>query len=95
MVSEERLARLQLAGLVARVVRHRKGHINRAILVVGPGEPTPILAGDLGGTRYSFREHIHSGYHVWVHRRLPPGTVPTDDEWSERSPAATAAGTGA
>ena len=34
VVTERALARLQAAGLIARVVRHRKGHINRAILFV-------------------------------------------------------------
>jgi hypothetical protein len=44
-VTERGLARLQEAGLIARVVRHRKGHINRAILFVRPGEaPMPRTA---------------------------------------------------
>ena len=68
--NEERLARLQSVGLVARVVRSRKGDVKRAILFVGPGEPSPILAADLGGTRFSFREHLLSGYYVWSHKRL-------------------------
>ena len=42
--SEQRFARLQLAGLVARVVCHRKGRINRAILFIRPGEPKPMSA---------------------------------------------------
>ena len=91
--SEERLARFQSVGLVARVVRHRKGHINRAILFVGPGEPSPILAGDLGGTRYSYRQHLDSGYYVWAHTRMRRGDVPAQD--TEGTSAAAAAGTGA
>jgi hypothetical protein len=59
-VSEQRLARLQSAGLVARVVRHRKGYINRAILFFRPGEPKPMSASSVMGTRYSFKEdHEH------------------------------------
>ena len=60
-VSEQRLARLQSAGLVSRVVRHRKGHINRAILFLRPGEPKPMAAGSLTGTRYSFKEPLEHG----------------------------------
>ncbi len=93
--SEERLARLQSAGLVACVVRHRKGHINRAILFVGPGEPSPTLAGDLGGTRYSFRQHLDSGYRVWALKRVRRGEVPPRDAGSEGTRPAAAAGTGA
>jgi hypothetical protein len=60
-VSEQRLARLQSAGLVARVVRHRKGHINRAILFLRPGEPKPMSASSVMGTRYSFKEPLKHG----------------------------------
>jgi len=60
-VSEQRLARLQSAGLVARVVRHRKGHINRAILFIRPGEPKPLSASSVMGTKYSFKELLQHG----------------------------------
>jgi len=60
-VSEQRLARLQAAGLVMRVVRHRKGHINRAILFLRPGEPKPVSASSVMGTRYSFKESLKHG----------------------------------
>lgn len=60
-VSEQRLARLQSAGLVARVVRHRKGLINRAILFLRPGEPRPASASSIVGTRYSFKEDLEHG----------------------------------
>lgn len=60
-VSEQRLARLQSAGLVARVVRHRKGHINRAVLFLRPGEPRPLSASSTAGTRYSFKERLAHG----------------------------------
>ena len=60
-VSEQRLTSLQSAGLVARVVRHRKGHINRAILFLRPGEPKPLSAGSMMGTKYSFKESLGHG----------------------------------
>jgi hypothetical protein len=60
-VTEQRFNRLQSAGLVARVVRHRKGHINRAILFPRPGEPKPLSASSVMGTKYSFRELLGHG----------------------------------
>jgi hypothetical protein len=60
-VSEQRLARLQSAGMLARVVRHRKGHINRAIMFLRPGEPKPMSASSVMGTRYSFKELLDHG----------------------------------
>src|SRR2546421_630923 len=59
--SEHRLARLQAARLVARVVRYRKGIINRAILFIRPGEPKPLTASGVMGTAYSFKEHLAHG----------------------------------
>jgi hypothetical protein len=59
--SERRLARLQSAGLVARVVRHRKGIVKRAILFLRPGEPKPLAASSMAGTRYSYKELLECG----------------------------------
>lgn len=68
VVTERGLARLEAAGLIARVVRHRKGHINRAILFVRPGEaPMPRTA--YMGTRYSFEDHLEHGL-CWDLKRL-------------------------
>jgi hypothetical protein len=47
--TEQRFARLQAAGMVARVVRQRKGGINRAILFLRPGEPKPLSASSVMG----------------------------------------------
>jgi hypothetical protein len=59
--SAQRFARLQSAGLVARVVCHRKGIINRAILFIRPGEPKPMSASSLLGTKYSVKERLEHG----------------------------------
>jgi hypothetical protein len=69
LVSVQRLTRLQTAGLVARVVRHRKGHVNRAILFIRPGEPKPLAAGALAGSKYSFKETLEHGQ-AWELKRL-------------------------
>jgi hypothetical protein len=71
-VSEQRLARLQSAGLVSRVVRHRKGHINRAILFLRPGEPKPMSVSSVMGTRYSIKELLEHGP-AWDLKRLGGG----------------------
>ena len=59
--SEQRFARLQSAGLVARVVRQRKGRISRAILFLRPGEAKPVSASSVMGTRYSLKEALELG----------------------------------
>jgi hypothetical protein len=59
--SEQRFARLQSAGMVARVVRQRKGRISRAILFMRLGDPKPLSASSVMGTRYSFNEPLEHG----------------------------------
>jgi hypothetical protein len=70
--SEQRFEQLQSAGLVARVVRRRKGRICRAILFLRPGEPKPMLASSVTGTRYSFRELLTHGS-AWELKHLAGG----------------------
>jgi len=70
--SEQRFARLQSAGLVARLVRSRKGRIYRAILFHRPGEPEPRSARAVMGTRYSFKEPLEHGQ-AWELKRLGGG----------------------
>ncbi|MGD1092190.1 MAG: hypothetical protein ABSB35_09380 [Bryobacteraceae bacterium] len=68
-VSEQRLAMLQSAGLVSRVMRHRKGHVNRAVLFLRTGESKPISANSAMGTRYSFKKQLAHGP-AWELRHL-------------------------
>ena len=70
--SEQRFARLQAAGMVARVVRRRKGSIVRAILFTRPGEPKPLSPNSVAGTAYSFKEHLEHG-RPWELRHLGGG----------------------
>jgi hypothetical protein len=67
--SEQRFARLQSAGLVARVVPQRKGRISRAILFLRPAEPKPIAASSVMGTTYSFKEPLDHGQ-AWELKHL-------------------------
>jgi len=71
-ISEQRLARLDRLGLI-RIVRHKKGRISRCILHRRPGDPNPVQLSDYRGTRYSYREHLDSGYIAWALRRLGRG----------------------
>jgi hypothetical protein len=66
--SEQRLARLQAAGLVDRLVLSRKGQIMRAILFTRPGESKPMPAGSVG-TRYSLKERLKHGL-AWDLKQL-------------------------
>jgi hypothetical protein len=66
--SAPQLARLQSAGLAARVVRSRKGQIKRAILFRQPGEK-PMSAASVMGARYSFKESLYHGQ-AWELKHL-------------------------
>ena len=46
----------------AKLVRHKKGTINRVILHRMPGEPAPMRATDYMGQAYSFRQHLDEGH---------------------------------
>lgn len=72
-ISEQRLTRLQSAGLIARVVRHRKGRVNRAILFRHPADGAAVELRQYLGTRYSFREHLDNGRLCLRLRRLGRG----------------------
>ncbi len=69
-ISGQQLARLETLGRIARVVRHRKGHINRAIQVRLPGEGKAIRPADYCGTRYSLRQQLGPGLSCWRLRAL-------------------------
>lgn len=69
-VSEKRFERLQSVGLIARIVRSRKGDIKRAILFALPGEPKETSARTYLGKPYSYREHLDSGLRCWRLKRL-------------------------
>jgi hypothetical protein len=68
-VNEARFNRLDAVGLIAHTVRHKKGHINRAILCGSPDGPTPPLIGTYQGTRFIYREKLPSGLQCWQHKR--------------------------
>lgn len=72
-ISEEHLTRLHALGLIARVVRHPKGHVNRAVMFRKADEGHSAELKDYLGTRYSFREHLEGGHIAWTLKQLGHG----------------------
>ena len=58
----------------AKVVRHRKGHINRAVLLRGAGEAHGTNVRDYVGQAYSFHQPLPDGHRPWKLRPLQGGT---------------------
>lgn len=77
-VSPSQLERLQCVGVVAKVVSRRNGSIVRATLIKREGEVRPMRLTDYLGTRYAFRQRLHSGHHTYRLRSL------TDNPHNER-----------
>lgn len=77
-ITERRLEKLQALGRIARVVRHRKGHINRAIQIRLPGEGKPARPADYLGTRYSVKQPLSDGHSCWRLRSLGDRQSETD-----------------
>ena len=75
--TEKRVARLEKLGLV-RVVRHRKGHVNRAVFHRRPGEASPGKLTDYVGTQYSFPQRLGDGHVCWRLRSLGGSRSETD-----------------
>ena len=68
-LTPQRAARLESLGIV-RVVRHKKGHVNRCTMRWRSGDPRPSKISDYVGKPYSFRERLESGHVVWALRKL-------------------------
>lgn len=69
-ISESKLAGLVSAGIVVRIIRHKKGHINRAILRPRASDGAVLNLSSLSGTKYSYQECLDSGCRAWVHMDL-------------------------
>ncbi len=66
---ERRVLRLERDGL-AKVVRHKKGRIARAVMYKRPGQPEPTTVRDYLGKAYSFHHHLDDGHTPWALRPL-------------------------
>ncbi|MGE5487480.1 MAG: hypothetical protein ACM3ZB_06640 [bacterium] len=69
-INQKRLDRLLGLGRVARVVRHKKGRIARAILHRMPGEPRPSFLADYKGQKYCYRQYLDDGHRCYRLRNL-------------------------
>jgi len=63
-ISPSRAERLFTAG-DAKLVRHKKGTINRVILHRTPNETLPMRIADYMGKPYSYRQHLDGGQRCW------------------------------
>ena len=68
-VPERRVIKLEFDGL-AKVVRHKKGRIARAVMYKRPGDPVPTTLRDHMGKAYSFRQHLDDGHRPWAMKPL-------------------------
>lgn len=68
-ISERKVLKLERDGL-AKVVRHKKGRIARAVMYKSKGQPQPTTVRDYLGKAYSFRHHLDSGLTPWALRPL-------------------------
>ncbi len=75
-ITVKRAERLEQSGRL-RVVRHRKGHINRAILLRGKNEPKAATLRDYRGRAYSYEQALGDGHRPWKLRPLQGGDSET------------------
>jgi hypothetical protein len=71
-IAPKRALRLEELGRV-KLIRHRKGHVNRAILLRGEEDPNPLLLRDCQGQAYSFEQPLQDGHRAWKLRPLQGG----------------------
>jgi len=57
----------------AKIVRHRKGHLNRAVLLRAKDEPHATRVQDYVGQAYSFHQPLPDGHRPWKLRPLQGG----------------------
>jgi hypothetical protein len=76
-ITVKRAARLENSGC-ARIVRHKKGHVNRVILLRGKDDPSMTTLRDYQGKQYSFQQPLKDGHRPWKLRPLQGGRSDTD-----------------
>ena len=73
----KRAVRLEQMGR-AKIVRHRKGHVNRVVLLRGKDEPHAVKLRDYVGQAYSFHQPLPDGHRPWKLRPLQGGRSDVD-----------------
>jgi hypothetical protein len=76
-ITVKRAMHLEGIGRVT-IVRHKKGYLNRVILLRGEGDPPTTHLRDYMGQSYSFRQPLPDGLHVWKLRPLQGGRSDTN-----------------
>ena len=76
-ITLKRAERLEAAGR-AKVVRHKKGHVSRVILLRGNSEPKATALRDYVGQAYSHRQQLSDGHKTWKLRPLQGGGSETN-----------------
>jgi hypothetical protein len=71
-IAIRRAERLEEMGRV-KVVRHRKGHVNRAVLLRGKDDAPATNLQDYVGQAYSFHQPLPDGHRPWKLRPLQGG----------------------
>lgn len=66
---ERQILRLERDGL-AKVVRHKKGRIARAVMHKRAGDPNATTVRDYLGTGYSFKQNLDDGHRPWALKPL-------------------------
>jgi hypothetical protein len=69
LVPERRVLKLERDGL-AKIVRHKKGRISRAVMYKRPGDPERTTMRDHMGQAYSYRHELDDGHQPWALRPL-------------------------
>jgi hypothetical protein len=81
LAPERRVLKLERDGL-AKIVRHKKGRIARAVMHKRPGDPEPTTVRDYLGKGYSFKHHLDDGHRPWALKPLT-GHVSRQDQSME------------
>ena len=63
---------------IAKIVRHKKGSINRVFLHRRPGDPKPTVPRDYMGKAYSWEQPLDDGHQAWALRPLAGHVARTD-----------------
>ncbi len=71
-ITMKRALRLESTGRV-KLVRHRKGAVNRAVLLRGKDDPHATRLRDHQGQSYSFQQPLDDGHKPWKLRPLQGG----------------------
>ncbi len=76
-ITIRRAERLENMGR-AKIVRHRKGHVNRVVLLRAKDEAHATRPRDYVGQAYSFEQPLADGHHCWKLRPLQGGRSDVD-----------------